>query len=65
MDWIDNQKVNYHFFKQPKNTKQLDIAKAIWQITPAFNSKKDKDRALKISNLYIYLRYRFIQIKKK
>lgn len=53
MDWIDNQKINYDFFKQPKNTKQLDIAKAIWQITPAFNSKKDKDRALKISNLYI------------
>ncbi|MBQ9258244.1 MAG: hypothetical protein IJ187_00135 [Neisseriaceae bacterium] len=53
MNWIDSQKVNYHFFKQPQNTKQLDIVKTIWQMTPALNSKKDKDRALKISELYI------------
>lgn len=53
MNWIDSQKVNYHFFKQPQNTKQLDIVKAIWQMTPALNSKKDKDRALKISELYL------------
>ena len=53
MDWLDNQKVNYHFFKQPQNTKQLDIVKSIWKITPTFDSKKDKDRALKISELYI------------
>lgn len=53
MDWLDNQKINYDFFKQPQNTKQLDIVKSIWKITPAFDSKKDKDRALKISELYI------------
>ena len=30
MDWLDNQKVNYNFSRQPKNTKQLDIVKSIW-----------------------------------
>lgn len=54
MDWIDNQKIESQFFsKKQKSITTLNIAKAIWQITPAFNREKDAERALKISQLYL------------
>lgn len=54
MDWIDNQKIESQFFsKKQKSITTLNITKAIWQITPAFNREKDAERALKISQLYI------------
>lgn len=54
MDWIDNQKIESQFFsKKQKSMTTLNIAKAIWQITPAFNREKDAERALKISQLYL------------
>ncbi|MBQ9183544.1 MAG: hypothetical protein IJ143_07205 [Neisseriaceae bacterium] len=54
MDWIDNQKIESQFFtKKQKSTTTLNIAKVIWQVTPAFNREKDAERALKISRLYI------------
>ena len=54
MDWIDNQKIESQFFtKKQKSMTTLNIAKVIWQITPAFNREKDAERALKISQLYL------------
>ena len=54
MDWIDNQKIESQFFtKKQKSTTTLNIAKVIWQVTPAFNREKDAERALKISQLYL------------
>lgn len=54
MDWIDNQKIESQFFtKKQKSTTTLNIAKVIWQVTPAFNREKDAERALKISRLYL------------
>ena len=54
MDWIDNQKIENQFFsKKQKSIITLNIAKTIWQITPAFNREKDAERALKISQLYL------------
>ncbi|MBQ1837815.1 MAG: hypothetical protein II131_04620, partial [Neisseriaceae bacterium] len=51
--WIDNQETGDDLFRVEQDTTNLDIAKLIWQITPAFDKEKDAERALKISQLYI------------
>lgn len=55
INWIDTQSIRGHFFSKNQNNKmtRLNIAKKIWQITPAFDKEKDAKRAWIISELYL------------
>lgn len=55
INWIDTQSIKRDFFSKNQNNKikTLNIAKKIWQITPAFDKEKDAERAFKISELYL------------
>lgn len=50
--WIDEDKNIVDFVSEDKNT-TLELAKTVWQITPAINREKDAQRLLKISELSI------------
>ena len=51
--WIDSQE-NAGIFISDKKNMTLEIAKTIWQITPAIDRNKDAERALKISSFSVY-----------
>lgn len=51
--WIERQE-NAGLFISDKKNMTLEIAKTIWQITPAIDRNKDAERALKISSFSVY-----------
>ena len=61
--WIDRQNNPFDFMGDKKNT-TLEIAKTVWQITPAIDRNKDAERALKVSSFSVYANMQDIQLIK-
>lgn len=51
--WIDEDKNIVDFVSEDKNT-TLELAKTVWQITPAINREKDAQRLLKMAEWSAY-----------